>query len=484
MAAAVVAAAALCVPAGAAKKKEPRQVVVELNGVLGGPEDYFVPRYMPFEVPEGATKIRVEQSYETDDEVRANVDLGVFDPRGTELNTAGFRGWSGGARREFEISRSDATPGYMPGEIQPGEWNVVQMLTSTSYDVEWKLRITITVGGDEGEPFVPKYPAAKLNDRPGWYRIDPHVHTFHSDGANSPEEIVALAKAKGLDGIVSADHNTLASLGRWGYCQDSALLVIPGMEVTYNEGHWNVPGIDPAVWVDFRYRASDRASYEACVERAKEAGALVQANHPYMIEFRYDKAPADMIEVWNGGWCEANERAVAAWDALLRAGVWKAATCGSDYHRPSDIPEGVPLAPQTVVRARSLSADDVLAGMAAGRSYLTEWSDVELEMEAFVGGEDSVRAGIGETLRVDGLKVPVPQVRFVANRSGELRLLNETGTVYRGEVSPGDEVVMGLPRDSRWVRAELRTPEGRMVAMTNPIFFEYGVDGWGRFSDE
>ena len=460
-----------CLSANGAKKRQPQQVIVELSGVLCGATDYFVPRYMPFDVPKEATKIKVEQSFETHDGSRANIDLGVFDPKGTELNTAGFRGWSGGARRLFEISRADATPGYMPGDIDEGKWNVVQMLTSSADSVFWKLKITITVNGNREDPFIPKYPAAKLNDIPGWYRIDPHVHTFHSDGANSPEEIVALAKAKGLDGIVSADHNTLASLGRWGYCQDSDLLVIPGMEVTYNDGHWNVLGIDPTVWVDFRYPAADHTSYQICVQRAKQAGALVQANHPYIIEFRYDKAPADLIEVWNGGWSEANEKAVEVWDTLLKCGVWKAATCGSDYHRPSDIPPGVPLAPQTVVRATSLSAKDVLEAMAAGRSFLTDRSNLMLEMSAHLPHERTSVADIGDTLRVDNHQTPV--VQFAANLAGELHLLTEKGCIYHGSVDEKTPITMKLPDMCRWVRAELRTPEGRMMALTNPIFLEY-----------
>src|SRR5690606_1107231 len=37
----------------------------------------------------------------------------------------GFRGWSGSARREFVITADSATPGYVPGIIQPGTWQVI-----------------------------------------------------------------------------------------------------------------------------------------------------------------------------------------------------------------------------------------------------------------------------------------------------------------------------------------------------------------------
>ena len=38
---------------------------------------------------------------------------------------AGFRGWSGGARRSFVIAPDAATPGYLAGELDPGTWQVI-----------------------------------------------------------------------------------------------------------------------------------------------------------------------------------------------------------------------------------------------------------------------------------------------------------------------------------------------------------------------
>ena len=41
------------------------------------------------------------------------------------IGAGGFRGWSGGARRSFVITPAAATPGYLPGELEPGTWLVV-----------------------------------------------------------------------------------------------------------------------------------------------------------------------------------------------------------------------------------------------------------------------------------------------------------------------------------------------------------------------
>ncbi|MGB6581718.1 MAG: PHP domain-containing protein, partial [Streptosporangiaceae bacterium] len=81
-------------------------------------EDRFASpwHYLPVEVPTGTAGLRVEFDYE-----RASgtvLDLGCLGPHG-------FRGWSGSARESFVITREAATPGYLPGEIEAGTWQVM-----------------------------------------------------------------------------------------------------------------------------------------------------------------------------------------------------------------------------------------------------------------------------------------------------------------------------------------------------------------------
>src|SRR5215467_2953127 len=71
--------------------------------------------YLPLEVPAGSTALRVSLDFDADGTV---LDLGCFGP-------AGFRGWSGGARRSFVIGAESATPGYLRGELEPGTWHAV-----------------------------------------------------------------------------------------------------------------------------------------------------------------------------------------------------------------------------------------------------------------------------------------------------------------------------------------------------------------------
>ncbi len=76
--------------------------------------------------------------------------------------------------------------------------------------------------------------------------IDLHCHSFFSgDGVSSPEQLIAAAKAKGLNGFAITDHNTCDCVS---YLLDKGLmradglpvdgfLILPGVEVTTADGH-------------------------------------------------------------------------------------------------------------------------------------------------------------------------------------------------------------------------------------------------------
>src|SRR5207302_8223445 len=80
------------------------------------------------------------------------------------------------------------------------------------------------------------------NRRPGWYRGDFHCHTLYSDGVLTPPELAALAKSEGLDFFAITDHNTVNAYPHFD--APAELLIIPGIEVTFEEGHFNVFGVD------------------------------------------------------------------------------------------------------------------------------------------------------------------------------------------------------------------------------------------------
>ncbi len=63
--------------------------------------------------------------------------------------------------------------------------------------------------------------------------IDLHIHTLFSDGTNTPEEIILLAKSKGLKAIAISDHDTLNAIEQakqYGKIHD--IEIISGIEIS------------------------------------------------------------------------------------------------------------------------------------------------------------------------------------------------------------------------------------------------------------
>jgi predicted metal-dependent phosphoesterase TrpH len=136
--------------------------------------------------------------------------------------------------------------------------------------------------------------------------IDLHTHTFFSgDGVSSPEELIAAAKAKGLQGIAITDHNTCDAIT---YLIDKGLmrmdgsavdnfLIVPAVEVTTAEGHLlcigaTLPFLKGKPALDVCHMIHDR-------------GGLAIPPHPYDL-FRagirfatLETLPVDALEVFN-----------------------------------------------------------------------------------------------------------------------------------------------------------------------------------------
>src|SRR6266487_660938 len=116
-------------------------------------------------------------------------------------------------------------------------------------------------------------PVSGEQERDGYQRVSGvvHVHTTLSDGAATPDEVIAAARAAGLDFVVITDHNNLEAKKWEGY--HDGLLVIVGTEVSTTAG--NVLGLGIADPV-FRFSGD---AYDALDDVAALGGAAFAA-HP------------------------------------------------------------------------------------------------------------------------------------------------------------------------------------------------------------
>jgi len=429
--------------------------------------------YVPFEVPEGTTEIVVTEEY---DRMSDNVlNLGIYDPRGhKDGNVTGFRGWSGGAKKKFFISEAAASTGYLPGRIHSGTWNILVYPSKISAEgLNWKLTIVLSTGTHKKE-FVLREGKQVINHVPNWYRGDLHMHTLHSDGKRNTDELVAEAKEKKLDFIVSTEHNTNSANLSWGKYDTKKLLIINGEEVTTTrDGHWNAIGLAAATLVDWRYQPKD-SLIKGQIEKVHIDNGLAIINHPFYDKgtrtFNFDEKEFDGIEIWNGYWNALNEKALNWWDDLLKKGIFKIAIGASDTHQTSGSNNNLGR-PQTVVYAKGLSRQEVINGIRSGRVYLAATDSVKL---TFLISSGRNNAGIGELLSQENTDPVTVHLKLEGCKNTTLKLIGSTGTIDTRKVNE-DNVVLDFTikrGDNSYLRAELRKANGDMTAMTNPVWLK------------
>ncbi|WP_216853635.1 CehA/McbA family metallohydrolase [Phytoactinopolyspora halotolerans] len=385
---------------------------------------------VPFEVRPGTPSVEVRLAY---DRARGVVDLGC-------LGAAGFRGWSGGARSRFVIAADSATPGYLPGELEPGVWSVVlglHRVPADGADVVVEIDVPAT-GPAEMEPAPPpapqRPPRRPLPADAGltWVACDFHAHTLHSDGSLGRAQLAALAAEVGLDVLAVTDHNTVShhdGLGKIG--AGYGVTLVPGQEVTTDRGHANAFGEIP--WVDFRKPPQTWVSHVA------EHGGLLSINHPLAADCAWHHVLTQhppLAEIWHWTWLDTRWSGPLAW---WNAWGWDTIPIGgSDFHSPE---QGRALGvPVTWVAVEWSPSDGVtppfelvLDGLRAGRTAVAQRRDAPVLLRV---DDEFVALGADGTVLVD-----------VEGRRRVVR-----GEVARFPAAPGPH--------------RLETPDAAVVAIT------------------
>lgn len=448
---------------------------------------------LPFDLPEGVARLTIRFRY-GGKEQRSVIDLGLRDPHR-------FRGWSGGTRSSMTLSTEDATPGYLPGPLPAGCWNLILGAPNIREGAEAPYEAAIFI---ERQPTAIEFADAPISATAGWYRGDLHLHSGDSDGrckAQSGASIacpvyrtVEAAAARGLDFIALSDHNTTAHYNALRELQGAfdKMLLIPGREITTFWGHANVFG--PTDFLDFRMVGPTWSEARKWIDPVHREGGIVSVNHPGAPSgeicmgcgWRFGDLPdgaVDSIEVVNGGTMRETRSAdgalqgFAAWNSLLNAGHHVTGIGGSDSHE-ADRPAaeaGSIGSPTTVVYMRDLSVRGFLDGVRAGRVFI----DVEgtrdrvLDLVATIDGR---RATMGQTLQARAGETILFTASLQGMTEGVVQLVidGKADAPFRTTFArdrPASPWLWRTDGRTHWIRAEVRDGDGRLLLIGNPIYF-------------
>ena len=160
-------------------------------------------------------------------------------------------------------------------------------------------------------------------------KLDLHIHSEHSpDGRMALDEIVACARARGLQGVAVCDHDR-ALTETW---DAPDFLLIPGIELSTDRGH--LLGLFVTEQIEAR-------ELDAAIDAVHACGGLAVMAHPFERSSDAQRLDAyldrlDGIEVWNGRADRKNPQA----NAMAGAPAQRAAKPGT-ARRDAPPPEGI-----------------------------------------------------------------------------------------------------------------------------------------------
>ena len=422
-----------------------------------------------FEVPEGTTRLTI--SIETSP-VRASgalfdnmVCLSLFGPKGAR-----------GARhnnpdRTIIIEATYASPGYVSGPIEPGEWTVFMDTFRVLGPDPLNWEISVNIETDPIEEKVPFTEPLLAETGPGWYRGDLHAHSLHSDADWEIADLVNWAKKRGLDFVTLTDHNTVSGHAEALSLADDTLLTMGGVELTTHYGHALTLG--ERQWQEWRPGTVSGMSMPNIAESVIQRGGTYIIAHPKSpgdpactgCRWEYEDmmpGPAKIVEIWNGGvWADYNEDGLALFYDWLKQGHRLVATAGTDNHGEDDVTSDFGF---NHVFATSRTESAILEAVRAGRNYLSVGPKLILTATDHMGNSIPM-GGTAEnpsSIQVEWSTESEPLTLHFISADGNF------GSKSLSENTDGTEKSDLMPNG--FVMVELRDSKNRLAAITNPIF--------------
>lgn len=401
------------------------------------------------------------------------------------------------------------TPGAIMGAVNAGQWSLLigKMFEGEENPIEQESVVTVEITDEEtiAEQSLDVswmkeetgfnldktlFPWEKVFDtKAGWYKGDFHTHTRLSDGKELIENAMKKAKDMDLDFYVPTEHN----LWHTGW-KKTDLLVLPGVEVTTDLGHFNIFGItERPEEIDKMLMAATADEVAYCmtqiIEVANQKEWPVSINHPFLHVWKWHLRDISLdrvqcLEIINDPTYmyakDANEEAISFLDCVWESGIKIYAVGGSDSHNlieeryESAVEPSIPGDPATYVYCNSLTADTLLEGVRKGRMVVARHCRViphiYSHVQNYFPGDEITENEITYEAEICGIK-DYPEVFLIGN-TGEnevTRMPLQVIKTENGTYKVKKKVRMNVGY-WKWLRLEVREHNGDFLAYVNPIY--------------
>ncbi|MEK3663098.1 CehA/McbA family metallohydrolase [Paenibacillus sp. FSL F4-0236] len=329
-----------------------------------------------------------------------------------------------------------------------------------------------------------------------WYKGDFHTHTVLSDGKMTQLMNREQALKQGMDFFVATDHNVMST----SWAKGDAL-VIPGVEVTAGDGHWNALGLRK--WIDWRATSPDgglttQQGMDRLMKEAAELGAICSINHPMLTPWAWLYGETQLegvhsMEIWNDPTFSPNnvatEKALQLWTVSWNEGYRITGIGGSDSHMlPTESYDDSPIPsligdPATYVWCDDLSADAVLEGVRNGHVYVSRGPVIDASIQAggntYRFGCDLSAAFSQEQGEIASHEVTCTlsvasdvNARVTLIHNGIAESVRDVSITATGEVPEVLEWNIALEEGTyNWYRFDIRDEAGTLLAFTNPVYY-------------
>jgi hypothetical protein len=347
-------------------------------------------------------------------------------------------------------------------------------------------------------------PIASLTDGL-WLKGDLHVHSSHStDGPNAGParhpvaKILAYAKSVGFGFIAITDHDNHVTGDvehhTWAdpdFKSDS-LLLLYGAEMTTTRGHGNVFSAKPYNHQKLYDVRDQRDTVIGSVK--KELGIHWSANHPAgpKDHFGFSFDLVNSMEVWNSSLWTKNINSNLIWEDMLASGRKITGRGGSDAHFPTEL--NYIGTPTTWVFAKDRSAQAVVDALTNGRvSVSANPYAARVEFFADIDADGKMDLMMGDNIKSTG-----KPVKFRVQLDGKLtpdstytvNVIKDGRDFGKYKLTGKNPVIeftdTPLLRERMYYRLTIEGPAtnypqvpgsmtntGRMVALSNPIYFNF-----------